>query len=248
MRRLTKEQFIDQAISVHGNKYDYSNVVYVSNKVKVEIICQKHGPFCQQPSNHIVNKQGCRYCAESIVLSHNKLQSSTSEEFIKKSKLLHGEKYDYSLVEYINKKTKVKIICSKHGVFEQRPMHHLRKCGCPKCHESKGEKIIEQVLNENKVEFEKQKNFKNCKFKNKLPFDFYLPKYNLCIEYDGEQHFKPIKIFGGKNRFLKQQKTDTFKNVFCEKEKIILVRISFRDNIKQKMLFLIKELIQNMGY
>lgn len=123
-KRKTTEQFIQDARSVHGDRYDYSCVVYTHGKAKVKIICWVHGLFEQIPTGHLAGK-GCQKCA-----CNEKL---TTEQFIEKAKHLHGDKYDYSLVNYITGKGKVKIICKNHGVFEQKAESHLQRIGCAKC-------------------------------------------------------------------------------------------------------------------
>jgi hypothetical protein len=124
-RSFSKEEFIKKTRKVHGDKYDYSKVNYVNNYTKVCIICPEHGEFWQTPSAHL-RGQGCPKCK-------SKKQTCTTDEFIAKAKKIHGDKYDYSKVEYVNRKTKVCIICPKHGEFWQTPNHHLSGCGCPKC-------------------------------------------------------------------------------------------------------------------
>jgi len=121
MKKLTTEEFIEKARKIHGDKYNYSLVEYKSTKTKVKIICKEHGIFKQRPDSHI-SGQSCPKCGGTKKL--------TTDEFIEKSKKIHGNKYDYNLVEYKNNTTKVKIICSQHGIFEQKPQEHLRGCGC----------------------------------------------------------------------------------------------------------------------
>lgn len=123
-KRKTTEQFISDAIAVHGNRYDYSKVVYKTGSDKVTIICSVHGEFQQKADNHLQGK-GCGICANSI--------KSNTKEFIKKSKVVHHNKYDYLLADYKNSKTKVIIICPEHGEFEQTPKDHLKGRGCQKC-------------------------------------------------------------------------------------------------------------------
>ena len=183
-KTLTTEEFIEKAKLKHGDKYDYSKVFYNSYDNKIKIICPLHGEFEQTPHSHIIGS-GCKCCG--------KVNSKSLSEIIYLAKLKHGDKYNYSETKYINAKTKLKIICNKHGEFEQLHNHHILGQGCPICKESKGEKAIRIFLKTIGVEFIKQKRFKNCKDIRTLPFDFYLPDYNICIEYDGEQHFKPIK-------------------------------------------------------
>ncbi len=133
-----------------------------------------------------------------------------------------------------NNRTKVKIICITHGTFEQIPNAHLNNQGCPKCNSSKGELKTEQYLKENNIQFENQKTFPNCKNKLPLPFDFYLPKHNICIEYDGEQHFIPKSCFGGNKQFQRTKQNDLIKNQFCKNNNIKLIRIPYNEfkNIK----------------
>lgn len=111
-----------KAKAIHGNKYDYSKVNYVNTKEKVCIICPTHGEFWQRPNGHL-NGLGCDKCGKTY--------SYTTEEFIEKAKQIHGNKYDYSKVKYINAQTKVCIICPIHGEFWQTPYKHLNlKEGC----------------------------------------------------------------------------------------------------------------------
>ena len=125
-KRLTTEEFITRAREVHGHKYDYSLVEYLNWCTPVKITCPEHGVFEQIPNNH-VRGRGCPQCAV-------KQQRLTTEEFITRAREVHGDRYDYSLVEYVNNSTPVKIICSEHGVFEQTPNNHTSmKAGCPQC-------------------------------------------------------------------------------------------------------------------
>lgn len=128
-KKLTIENIIKRSKKVHGDKYDYSKVVYINNRKKVIIICPIHGEFQQNIDNHLKGS-GCKNCQYDKL---NEINSSTDNEFIGKAQSVHGDKYDYSLVKYKNAKTKVKIICKEHGVFEQTPDGHLRNNGCPKC-------------------------------------------------------------------------------------------------------------------
>lgn len=125
MAKVTTEQFIENARKVHGDKYDYSKVIYEHSKKDVIIICPIHGEFSMRPNNHL-NGQGCPNCGGTKKL--------TKEAFIEKSKLVHGNKYDYSKVTYENNKKQVIIICPKHGEFKISPNHHMRGVGCKKCH------------------------------------------------------------------------------------------------------------------
>ena len=226
---MDKNYFIEKSNIIHNNKYDYSKVNYIGNKTKVKIICTEHGIFEQTPNIHL---KGCD-CPECGSINRIQKRSSNTEEFIKKSKEIHRDKYDYSKVEYVNGITKVTIICPKHGEFKQKPQHHLIKHGCPKCIQSKGENLIQEYLTSHYIKFEPQKTFENCKYKNRLPFDFYLTDLNICVEYDGELHFRSIEYFGGDKHLKDTQRNDKIKTEYCEKNNIKLIRIKYDeiDNI-----------------
>lgn len=123
-KRLTNEQFEKRAKSIHGDKYDYSLVEYKTTKQKVKIICKLHGVFEQVPNKHLLGR-GCQKCGKSLKLNNS--------DFIERSKLIHNNKYDYSITQYKNARTKVRIICSIHGVFQQYSHSHLKGHGCYKC-------------------------------------------------------------------------------------------------------------------
>lgn len=106
--------------------------------------------------------------------------------------------------------------------------HRIISCGCAAY--SSGEIQIEEILNKKNIKYFSQYIFKECKNINPLPFDFYLPDYNCCIEYDGKQHFKPIKTWGGEERFKVQQKRDSIKNQYCQNNGLYLIRIPYIDH------------------
>ena len=125
----TTKGFIEKARELHGDKYYYSKVKYMNYKTEITIICKIHGDFLQTPDNHL-HTSGCIKCTYND--AHNRSKSN-KEEFIKKAKKVHGDKYDYSLVDYHNARTKVIIICPKHGQFKQMPYNHLVGQNCPDC-------------------------------------------------------------------------------------------------------------------
>jgi hypothetical protein len=222
--------FINKSNEIHNNAYDYSESNYIKANIPVIIICHKHGIFKQTPSNHVHLKQGCPKCSKKC---------DTQDEFIEKCNIKHNYKYDYSLIEYENRKRKVKIICPIHGTFEQFPYAHLNKGqGCPICNDSKGEKEIAKILDNLNISYERQKTFKDCKNIYTIPFDFYISKFNVCVEYDGIQHFQPVSYWGGVNRYENQIISDNIKNQYCKDNNIKLIRIRYDENIEQKLSFL----------
>lgn len=230
--KLTQEQFINKANVKHNNYYDYSLVNYVKANIKVKIICPKHGIFEQQPNNHLFG-QGCIGCMGDNVRN---ARISNNENFIKKSKKIHGEKYDYSLVNYKTGKDKVIIICYFHGEFLQTPFAHSSpsmRQGCPFCKISKGEDEIEKFLIKNNIEYIREYKFDNCinpKTNKKLPFDFYIPHLNIIIEFQGEQHYKEYKNhFNAAGGLKGRQERDKIKREFSLLNNFTYIEISYKE-------------------
>ena len=198
------DDFIKRANIKHNNKYDYSKVNYINNKSLITIICPIHGEFQQRVDEHLKGK-GCAKCVG---------RNRSLEDFINEAKKVHGDKYDYSLSNYITAETKIKIKCNKCGyVFEQKPWSHLQNHGCPKCKLSKGENEIEELLKYNNIDFEQQKKFD---WLGRQSLDFYIPKLNIAIEVQGLQHFKMSKHFGGIKSFNKTIQRDKNKYQLCK--------------------------------
>lgn len=220
LKKYSNEEIIEKFKKKHGEKYDYSLVEYFGMFKKVKILCKIHGIFEQTPKNHITGK-GCGKCRGL---------HQTNTEIINRFQLIHDDLYDYLKTIYKNMKTKVIIICSKHGEFLQTPDTHLRGSGCPKCKNSKGESKIHKLLTDRKINFVPQKMFDKCRNPltgKMLPFDFYLPDFKMCIEYDGEQHFKKMRF--KKSNLEKIQMRDKEKTNYCKKNNIFLLRISYKE-------------------
>ena len=189
--------FIEKARQIHNDKYDYSKVNYVNSRTKVCIICPTHCEFWQTPHNHLKG-YGCAECGKEK--SH--LSKMTTEDFIVKSKEIHGNKYDYSKACYKTCDTKVCIICPEHGEFWQTPSNHINGSGCPKC---ANEKRKNALLKDTKLfidaatlihaentgdeiislfsEIEHQQH--NREILNGMEIDIYIPSLKLGIEYNG---------------------------------------------------------------
>lgn len=220
-------------------EYDYSNS-YITGSRETAIIhdikCRTHGFFTKRLTNHLRQNQGCNLCGS------NKL---SNYDFISRSNIIHQNKYNYSLSDYINNKTKLKIICPKHGEFMQSPLKHLSGQGCPICAEdkkSKGEAFIRKFLIANNIEYDQEKIIPGTK----LRMDFYLPIYNICIEYDGIQHFKYRDKFGGEDAYKLTMERDIRKNKYCKENNIKMFRIPYTNYNKLNIILLdilnIKEL------
>ena len=225
-RKLTTEEFIKKAKIIHGDKYDYTLTRFINSKTKVKIICPIHGGFEQYHVKHL-SRKGCAKCG--FTSRCNKARSNI-QSFVNKALNIHGNKYNYDKVVYNGKEEKVIITCQKHGDFHQTPHNHLAGNGCPICRESKGESQIAKWLDDNNIKYIRQHRFPDCKFKLPLPFDFYLPKHNICIEYQGIQHFKPRSKFGGVKEFEKMKERDMIKVKYCNEKGISLLVISYLDD------------------
>jgi len=217
-KKVTTESFIKDAMLIHGDKYDYSKVNYVNSKTKVCIICPEHGEFWQIPSAH-TSGQGCPKC-KKYKIGKNK---HNTETFIKRAKEVHGDRYDYSKVNYVNSKTKVCIICPEHGEFWQEASRHLMGDNCPKCKNSSLETNISQILELNSIKYINGCNKSVLPWLGKQHLDFYLPEYNVGIECQGGQHFRPINFFGGLNYYFEIRKRDIKKLKLCKEHNIKLL-------------------------
>lgn len=212
-KKLDRYEFIWKAIQKHGYKYDYRKVSYIDSKTKVCIICPEHGEFLVSPNNHI-RYRGCPICkCNKLKNFHSKKNDTFYEEC-----LLINSRYDYSKVNYINNYTKVCIICEEHGEFYQTPNSHLQGSGCPICNESKLEKEIAFFLEENDIKYEYQKRFS---WLGRQSLDFYLPNYNIAIECQGEQHYRPVDFANKGDEWAKKAFLQISKNDYNKKRKLI---------------------------
>lgn len=222
-RKMSLEDFILKSQAVHGDKYNYSKVIYKNSRVKIIVICPEHGDFYPAPGNFL-SGSGCPKC--SIIEQHEN-QKKNITDFIKDSKIVHGDKYDYSKVVYNGGKIFVDIICKKHGVFKQTPNNHQRGNGCPSCNSSKGENRIKLILNNLEIDYYTQHTFDGLVDKRKLKCDFYLPNNNLVIEYNGRQHYEEVKSWGGQNGLNEVKRRDELKRMFFKSNNIKLLEIHY---------------------
>ena len=229
--KLTTEIFIEKSEEIHGKFFDYTKTKYTNNKDKVIITCPIHGDFLQKAAHHL-SGSGCKCCSIQKRAYDKKYSNS---EFILKANNVHNYKYDYTKTIYELSTKKVIISCFEHGDFYQIPAAHLSGNGCPECgnKNSKNVEYIKLFLDNKKIEYILEKRFADCKNIKPLPFDFYIPSLNLCIEYDGEQHYKSISSWGGEEGLLYRQINDNIKNEYCKNNNINLIRISYNNDINE---------------
>ena len=212
------EDFIKKAKEVHGNKYDYSKTEYKGCYEKICIICPKHGEFWQTPINHIAKhqKHGCPECGKENCKNIAEYKKDyLINNFIKKAKLLHGNKYDYSNINYVNSHTPIKLVCEEHGKFEIEPCKHLQGQECPIC-----QKIIKHNLSceeKTKIFIEKAKLIHGNKY------DYSKTKYvdsntSVCIicPVHGEFYQKPSNHLNGVGcNFCYNEKKEIYNYDYC---------------------------------
>lgn len=239
---------INKFIKVHGDKYDYSlfNTKKMSEKGK--IVCHvtdengvEHGVFEMSANNHI-NGHGCLKCANE---HKSKTMVKTKEKFIDDARKIHGNKYIYTNVNYVNEYTKVLITCPIHGDFPQRPHNHLQGDGCPYCQKSILEIKTVSTLEKHKISFEPQKKFPWLRNKREMPLDFYLTDYNAAIECQGEQHYHSTGGYFDDNAVNEIKQRDKLKHKLCQEHGIPIYYINYNDNVEEKVTKLIETLKNN---
>ena len=234
-----KEKSKDTCLDKYGSEYYSKTKDYIEKVIKTnnKRYGSKHPMKNKDIKEKSINNKKTPV-KESIEKLKETRKNKYSVLFIDGSNRVHHNKYDYSKVEYKNMETKVEIGCLIHGIFNQKPKDHLHgKQGCPKCKTSKGELEIIYFLESNNIKYDYQLYIKGCKSKSgsKLFFDFYLPEHNICIEYDGEQHFQIIEKWGGEEGLKIRKERDEIKNNFCKNNNIKLIRIRYDQDIKKEL-------------
>lgn len=229
-----KEKDIDFIKRCLHDNYNYAYVSgdYKNAHSKLIIKCDKGHEFTTDWNRIRDGRCSCKEC--------NKRYWNV------KSVSQYLKEYGFKLVskEYKNPKTPLRIECCNGHIFDKTLNAFKENKCCPICSSSSGEDRISNILKEMNIDFIFQKTFKECKDKNVLPFDFYISKYNLIIEFDGIQHFKPISKFDGEEGFVTRVLHDAIKNQYCEDNNINILRIPYwdYDNIEK----LIKEKINQI--
>lgn len=221
------KNFVARCKEIHGDKYNYDKVVYIGSHHPIIVTCPKHGDFITLP-NRLLNGRGCKKCKCDTLHS---LYSKTKDNFIQDAIRVHGNMFDYSMVEYLNNKTEINIICPEHGVFKQKPQVHLGGCGCPICGNA-GEAKIAHYLDVHHINYKREYFIKNAFLNNRqkhLFADFFIPEKELVIEYNGEQHYKPVKMWGGERKLKKQQERDETLELICKAKGLHLVVIPYTE-------------------
>nr|DAU16926.1 MAG TPA: restriction enzyme [Caudoviricetes sp.] len=217
-RRLTtKEVYERMKKEGHELLSEYKN-----SKTELQIKCP-NGHIYPQTYDYFVNNIRCPICKEKEI----KNKEQHKYKWVKNT--INSVGYELLTKNYTNNRQPLDIKCDKGHVYTSNFDNFQQGHRCIICNSSNGNKKVENILKKLKINYIVEYKFENCKFKRQLPFDFYLPDYNLCIEYDGVQHFEIVKHFGGFDDFITRKIKDTIKNVYCNENNIKLIRIPYWD-------------------
>lgn len=228
-RLIGNDEFIKRIEKIFGkDAFDYSKLKYQGAHKDVTLICKSCNNNETKDPRSFYGGYGCLKCKPKQCNP----KQITKEQFIKRAKEIHGNRYDYNRIEYKTLYNDVEIICPKHGSFFQKPTTHIHsKSNCPECNISKGEEVIGMWLNSKGIKYEFQ-------YKVKIDnsnhyYDFYLPNHNIMIEFNGMQHYKPIKFFGGQEAFEYLQIRDKIKKQYCLENQIELLIFHYKDDVEE---------------
>ena len=222
--KRTQEEYEFQLSQVNNNICVVGK--YINKDIAIEHMCQIDGYIWNAIPNNVLGGEGCPMCANHVRRTH--------EMYVNDVKKRHPNIDVIGI--FVDTQSRVLHRCKEDGCeWYAIPNNVLRGSGCPMCNQSRGEKCIATYLNCNHIQFVTQKVFSECKNVKPLPFDFYLPKYNVCIEFDGIQHFEPVDYFGGKDKFQQLQYNDSIKTNYCLSNNIILLRIRYDQDVNTEL-------------
>lgn len=205
--------------------------IYAGHKTAILHECLIDGTVWYATPNNILRGCGCPMCASKKVSVY---RTKTHEEYVKE--VWGVNPYIQVIGTYVNSETKILHRCLIDGhEWFSLPGNILSGHGCPHCNQSIGERRISIYLDRYNVKYKTQYTFDDCRYKKCLPFDFYLVDYNVCVEYDGEQHFKAVDYFGGEDGLLERQRNDLIKTNYCLLNNIQLVRIRYDQNVEEML-------------
>ena len=244
-RRIKFDEVVERFRNRFGEKYTFVKSSFVDVDTKMKVYCNEHGLFEITPASYLYGNTSSHLCNTCAYREGGGKNSITTEDYIFKSKSIHGDKFDYTKTIYKSAKDKVIITCPKHGDFKTFPQYHYYGWGCPDCgydmSSSLGEENIKHWLIKNKIDFVRQKTFEGLKGKSrKLKCDFYISSKNLVIEYNGEQHYRAVPQFGGKKGLAYTKQNDSIKASFLMDKGIGLEIIKFNENIEERLFEIFK--------
>lgn len=229
----THEEYVAEIAEINPNIEVVGQ--YINAQTKILHKCKIDGYEWSTRPLVTVRGNGCPMCQRR--LARNRL-AKTTEEYIKELSIIN--KNIAVLGQYINAKTQITHKCLICGwEWDVIPESPLYGHGCPQCNKSSksnGEKIVANWLEEQGILYKKQKTFEDCKSKCVLRFDFYLPDYNILVEYNGRQHYEPVDYFGGQKTFEEQVSRDNIKREYCQKNNILLFEIPYYSDLNEELV------------
>lgn len=225
----THQQYIEEVNKVHP----YIEVMeeYKCSGTAIKHYCKKHNIYWDAVPSNILKGCGCLKCG---IEKRNIKSRKSHNKYVEEVNLINP--HIIVLDKYVNAQTFIKHKCTVDGYeWFAKPYNILHGKGCPICNESHGERQIRLWLEKHNIKYISQKKFDDCKDKKPLPFDFYLPDNIMCIEYDGEQHIRPIDYFGGTESYERTVKHDNIKNEYCKNNGISLLRIPYTKNVEEEL-------------
>lgn len=225
MYSKTHEDYVNEVLNINPDIEVVGEYLNASTPILHK--CKRHNIEWLVLPMHILEGSGCIKC------KGEKIYNKKVKDIETYKKDVYNIDTNIEVIgEYINARTHVLHRCNVCGcLWNATPDNILSGYGCPECSMSKGEKKVKKYLTDRGINYIPQYTFDDCKNYNVLPFDFYLPDYNICIEYDGIQHFKPIDFFGGQETFDSQMNRDRIKTNYCLLNNINLIRIKYNDDV-----------------
>ena len=228
--RKSHSQYCEELYSINQNIQVIGQYVNARTKILHKCLICGH-EWLAVPDSLLSGRGGCPECRKRL---NSIRRRKTNEQYAREVSIIDPD--IIVIGNYLGAFVPIEHECAKCGnVWKAQPTNILAGHGCNACNSSVGEKKVASYLTRHYVKFVRQHTFEDCRNIHKLPFDFYLPNYNACIEYDGAQHFEPVKGFGGIDKFVSTQKNDSIKNNYCDKTGILLLRIRYDEDIDEKL-------------
>lgn len=208
---------------------------YVNNKTPMYHECVKRGHIFKCSPQYFKTRRECPRCNHNSLYNDNFLYNEKCKQL----------NYDLPIDILQGPRTKIRFKCSSEHIYKQTPYSHIVKgTSCPYCKQSRGEKYIQCYLKNNEIKYVAQKKFSNLKDKSYLSYDFYLPEYNMLIEYQGEQHYRKNKYFGGTKVFQKQQLHDKLKKEYAKNNGYKLLCLPYLLNTQEKVNIYLEQMLK----
>lgn len=221
----TNEQYLSELNDINSDIIPLEE--YAGINIPILHKCLKHGTIWKITPYNALQGHGCYKCG----IEKNRCKfSKPHEQYVEEVAKINSN--IIVIGTYVNNITPILHRCAIcNNEWYTNPTNILCGCGCPKCSRSKGEIAVEKWLEDNNINFISQKKFNDCCDKQPLPFDFYLPDYNVACEFQGIQHYEPVDVFGGQEQFELQIKHDKIKSNYCKQNNIRLLCIKYDEDV-----------------